>query len=119
MGSIEWPKIPEIPVDFKKVDGDLIAEVKIDLGILGEWETGGLKIDLETLESSSKEELEEMMKDVTEEIQYTFTRFILKLAAVALVKGGEGYAPLLHYYERALGDLTAVVPVEGASPTIL
>ena len=108
MGSIEWPKIPKIPVDFKKVDGAMVAEVKTNLGILGEWETGNLSIDAKTIEESSTEELDELVKAATEEIQYAFTRFILKLAAVALVEGKEGYAPLVHYYERALEDLTAV-----------
>ena len=74
--------------------------------------------DRETLEGCSKEEQEELVKDVTEEIQYAFTRFILKLAAVALVKADEGYAPLVSYYEKALGDLTQA-PVEGISPNIL
>lgn len=90
-----WPKIPEIPVDFKPVDGEMVAYVTADLGILGEWEVGDVRVDEPTFKKFTSEEI----ADVKAEIQIAFNRLILRIAAVALVERGEGLQPIIGWYE--------------------
>ena len=47
----------------------------------------------------------EMTKDCTEEVQTAFNRLILRIAASALVKRGEGCFPMVGWYSHALVDI--------------
>ena len=95
-----WPEIPEIPVEFKSSDtGGLIAEIEVDLGILGKWEIGILRFDEPNLETE-----EEYRASSKEEIQHAFNRLILRIAASALIKRDAGCFPMVGWYAHALVD---------------
>jgi len=101
----KWPKVPEIEVKFEPYEHDngsigLIANPRVDLGILGVWDLGG-EIWIRDMEDIS---LEEQIVEIKTEVQYAFSRLLLRIAAVALVKRGEGLAPIEAWYEHALKE---------------
>lgn len=98
MSNLGWPEIPEIPVEFKSCDGNMVAHVVVDLGILGEWEVGDVRADEATFKEFTPEEIE----DVKAEIQHAFNRLLMRIAASALVKRGEGCFPVIGWYAHAL-----------------
>ena len=99
----DWPEIPKIPVEFKPCNGGRIAHVVADLGILGEWEIGNIRVDEATVKEC-EEDATEFMEGCKVEIQHAFNRLILRIAAVALVKRGEGCFPMVGWYSHALVD---------------
>ncbi len=101
MVEYTWPEIPKIPVEFKPCDGGMNADTTADLGILGEWALGNMQMDMAAFKEITPEE----MKELKDEVQYAFNKLILKFAAVALVKRGEGYGPLVTLYEYAQKEL--------------
>lgn len=100
------PKIPGIPVVFKPCDGGLVAEVDVDLGVLG---IHGLEIrvDEKTLKEFDSDPAwqAEVKEEAKREIQYAFGELLLKYAAVVLVNRGEGLLPMANRYEVALQEL--------------
>jgi len=102
--EVKWPEIPEIEVKFEPYEHDgsigLIANPQVDLGILGVWDIGG-EIWIRDTEGIS---LEEQIVEIKTEVQYAFSRLLLRIAAVALVKRGEGLAPIEAWYEYALKE---------------
>lgn len=97
MSNLGWPKIPEIPVEFKSCDGSMVAHIVVDLGILGEWEIGNLRFDEDNPETE-----EEYKASAKAEVQHAFNRLILRIAASALVKRGEGCFPVIGWYAHRL-----------------
>jgi len=96
--SIGWPKIPEIPVNFKPCDsGGFKAKILVDLGILGEWEIGEFRID-EPDPVAKKREKEEIVA----EVQVAFNRLLMRIAAMALIKRDGGCFPVIGWYANAL-----------------
>jgi hypothetical protein len=100
MSNIGWPVIPEIPVVFKLVDGEMVAHVIADLGILGEWEVGEVKASESDFEEFTPEELE----DIKGEIQVAFNRLMMRVATSALIKQGKGCFPAIIWYATALEE---------------
>ncbi len=100
MSNIGWPVIPDIPVEFKLVDGEMVACVVADLGILGEWEVGNVKAS----ESDFKEFRPEEIEDITNEIQVAFSRLMMRVATSALIKRNKGCYPAIIWYAQALKE---------------
>lgn len=100
MSNLGWPEIPEIPVDFKSnASGGLEAEIVVDLGILGKWEIGKFQID----EPDPVAEEKEMADDVSE-VQRAFERLLMRVAASAMIKRGEGCFSVISWYALALKE---------------
>ena len=98
MVEYTWPEIPKIPVNFKPCDsGGLKADILVDLGVLGEWELGGA-----TVNEPDPVEEKEQKEEVKAEIQAAFNRLLMRIAASALVKRGEGCFPVIGWYANAL-----------------
>jgi len=98
MSNLGWPKIPEVPVDFKPCgSGGFKADVLVDLGILGEWELGGA-----TINESDPVAREEQKTELRTEVQAAFNRLLMRIAASALVKRGEGCFPVIGWYAHRL-----------------
>lgn len=97
---MDWPEIPEIPVEFKPVDGGMVANVVVDLGFLGEWEVGNVK----SSEADFKEFTPEELEDIKEEIQFAFNRLMMRIAASALIKENKGCFPAIIWYALALKE---------------
>lgn len=96
--NLDWPKIPEVPVDFKpNARGALEAEIFVDLGILGKWEIGKLQIDQPDPVAEKKE-----MADDVAEVQRAFERLLMRIAASAMVERGEGCFPVIGWYAHRL-----------------
>jgi len=105
-GKVKWPEIPKIEVKFEPYEHNdsslgLMANPRADLGILGMWDIGG-EIWIRDMEDIS---LEEQIAEIKTEVQHAFSRLLLRIAAVALVKRGEGLAPIETWYETAAKDL--------------
>ena len=100
MTNLGWPEIPEIPVDFKLVDGEMVADVTADLGILGEWEVGVIKVSILEFEEFTSEEME----DIKNEIQTAFSRLMMRVATSALIKRNKGCYPAIIWYALALKE---------------
>ncbi|KKN47916.1 hypothetical protein LCGC14_0658150 [marine sediment metagenome] len=97
---MRWPEIPELPVDFKpNARGALEAEILVDLGILGKWEIGKFQID----EPDPVAEKKEMADDVAE-VQRAFERLLMRVAASAMFKRGEGCFSVISWYALALKE---------------
>lgn len=95
-----WPEIPEIPVYFKpNASGALEAEIVVDLGVLGKWEIGKFQID----EPDSVAEEKEMADDIAE-VQRAFERLLMRVAASAMIKRGEGCFSVISWYALALKE---------------
>ena len=97
----DWPKIPEIPVDFKPDDDDgLIAEVDVDLGILGKWTPGNFQIDKASLLNV------DVKREITEEVQHAFTKLLIRIVASAVIKQSEigSATAFLIRYKQALTE---------------
>ena len=95
-----FPTIPEIPVGFKpNASGALEAEIVVDLGILGEWEIGKFQID----EPDPVTEEKERADDIAE-VQRAFDRLLMRVAASAMIKRGEGCFPVISWYALALKE---------------
>lgn len=100
-----WPKIPEIPVNFRsRVNGfnklrGIIAKVDIDLGILG---VHSCDFQIDEPDPALESEMIEEAKIAT---QQSFGDILLKYAAVVLVNRREGLNPMAIRYEAALEEL--------------
>ena len=100
MSNLGWPKIPEIPVDFKpNTSGALEAEIVVDLGILGKWEIGKFQID----DPDPVAEEKEMADDIAE-VQIAFERLLMRVAASAMIKRGKGCFSVISWYALALKE---------------
>ena len=96
-----WPKIPEIPVNFKSctVASGIIAKTEIDLGILG---IRYCDFRIDETDPTLEAEMREEAKLAT---QRALGDLLLKFAAVVLVNRGEGYAPIVNLYEFAQREM--------------
>ena len=99
----DWPKIPEIPVEFEPDgEGGLAAEVDVDLGILGKWTPGKFQIDKALLRELEDPEFRtECMREVTEEVQYAFSKLLMRITTAAMVTRDN---ELLIRYKQALTE---------------
>lgn len=96
-----WPRIPVMELEFKSHPrGGLVAEKKIDLGILGEFSLGPVIID----EPDPVKE-KEFIREAQVQAQVSFNEVLLTYATVVLMNMGEGYSPIVNRYELALKDL--------------
>jgi len=99
----KWPSIPVMKLEFKPhPEGGLVAEEKIDLGILGEFSLGPVIID----EPDPVKEAEYIQEAQTQ-AQLSFNEVLLTHAVMVLVNMGEGYFPIVNRYELALSDQRA------------
>ncbi len=100
MSNLGWPEIPEILVDFKPNDsGGLEANIIVDLGVLGKWELGEVRIDEPDPVAEEREKAETVA-----EIQVAFNRLLMRVAASALVKQDKGCFPVITWYAVALKE---------------
>jgi len=100
MSNLGWPEIPEIPVDFKpNASGALEAEIVVDLGVLGKWKLGEIRIDEPDPVAEDREKAETVA-----EIQAAFNRLLMRVAASALVKQDKGCFPAIIWYAAALKE---------------
>ena len=103
----DWPKIPGIPVDFKPDgEGGLIAEVDVDLGILGKWSPGNFQIDGALLRELEDPKFRaQNMKEITEEVHHAFSKLLIRIVSAAMVNDAEtGDNELLIRYKQALTE---------------
>lgn len=103
----DWPKIPEIPVEFKPDgEGGLTADVDVDLGILGKWTPGNFQIDKALLRELEDPEFRtECMREITEEVQHAFSKLLIRIVAAAMVNDAETRDnELLIRYKQALTE---------------
>ncbi len=97
----DWPKIPEIPVEFEPDgEGGLAAEVDVDLGILGKWTPGKFQIDKASLLNV------DVKREITEEVQHAFTKLLIRIVASAVIKQSEvgSATAFLIRYKQALTE---------------
>ncbi len=100
MTNLGWPEIPEIPVDFKPNDsGGLEANIVVDLGVLGKWKLGEVRIDEPDPVAEEREKAETVA-----EIQAAFNRLLMRVVASAMIKRGKGCFSVISWYALALKE---------------
>ena len=110
MSEMKWPKtwpvIPEIEVEFKPAgQGGLVTSPGVDLGVLGEWEFGEIRIK----EDSN---IEEAKPEIRAQVQKIFKSLLLRAAAVILVNQDQGVHPIVVLYDAYRDELQALAPQE-------
>lgn len=87
-------------MDFKPNDsGGLEANIVVDLGVLGKWKLGEVRIDEPDPVAEEREKAETVA-----EIQAAFNRLLMRVVASAMIKRGKGCFSVISWYALALKE---------------